>query len=128
GEQVRPRAASEPADQRKACDQKQKGGGVEGHLFLLTCPQTPFALSLSKGRSCLQPKWKEGRCFDKLSTNGEGESNVKKRWPDRTNPPGHQRRGKLLQLRTIQRGHVLAVRRRGVGHILRRHDQALGVQ
>src|SRR3546814_13744568 len=75
-EQVRPRAAGEPADQREACDHEQKGGGVEGHVFLLTCPPIPFALSLSKGRSCLQPKRKEGRCFDKLSTNGEGESNV----------------------------------------------------
>jgi hypothetical protein len=31
----------------------------------------PFALSLSKGRTCSHAKGeKEGRCFDKLSTNG----------------------------------------------------------
>src|SRR3546814_10992271 len=77
-ETVGPRAAGEPADQREACDQEQNGGVVEGHVFLLTCPPIPFALGLSKGRSCRQPKRKEGRCFDKLSTNGEGESNVQK--------------------------------------------------
>jgi hypothetical protein len=33
----------------------------------------PFALSLSKGRSSFStPRPKKKRCFDKLSTNGEG--------------------------------------------------------
>src|SRR3546814_13656104 len=33
-------------------------------------PSFPFALSLSKGCPCLQREKEEGRCFDKLSTNG----------------------------------------------------------
>jgi len=32
GKQVRPRPAGQPADQRETRYQKQKGGGVEGHL------------------------------------------------------------------------------------------------
>src|SRR3546814_14984289 len=35
--------------------------------------QTPFALSLSQGRSFLLPGEKK-RCFDKLSTNGDRKS------------------------------------------------------
>lgn len=31
GEQGRASAAHQPADQSKACDQDQQGGGVEGH-------------------------------------------------------------------------------------------------
>jgi hypothetical protein len=33
---------------------------------------SPFALSLSKGRSYFDPLRKKKRCFDKLSTNGVG--------------------------------------------------------
>src|SRR3546814_13347867 len=55
-EHRRTRAAGQPADQREAEDQKQQGGGVEGHLSLIH--------SLPSLRSC----------FDRLSTNGGRES------------------------------------------------------
>jgi hypothetical protein len=48
---------------------------VRAGLKQVTLFQIPFALSLSKGRSCLGPALeKEGLSFDKLRTNGKGIS------------------------------------------------------
>src|SRR3546814_5458532 len=45
--------------------------GARAFLPRASSPKSePFALSLSKGRSFFQAPQREGRCFDKLSTNG----------------------------------------------------------
>ena len=85
GEQVRPRAAGEPADQREACDQKQKGGGVEGHIVLMDWVHISVRIERSRdaSRPCADPMG----VSTLLDTNGEGESKNGGRTNEPAPPP-----------------------------------------